>query len=467
MPLRDCPPITAAELSAQPLFADDPEALDWLAAHFEAVCLERDEVFVREGDAADRFFVVLDGEIHFRRGNDPYGQTYVRTTGQPSGVLPFSRMKIYRGRGSAARPTRLASMDVAHLRELIYRAPNLAQKLVADMTDRTRESTQVDERRNKMLALGKLSAGLAHELNNPAAALVSSSARLREVLMERRRAATAMRGTPLSQEAQNLIHGLGEKIAECRDQDEADALELADRAQDFADWIAGQGVEVSSEVADALAGAGLTVADVAPLLPHLNAANLGRGLLVLACDSQLLCLSREVEEAARRVSDLVQAVKSYSYMDQTPLTRVRIEDGLKVTLRMFQHQLKHGVQVVKSLAPGLPLIEANGSELNQIWTNLIDNALDAMSEAPAGERRLEIRTALEPEHVLVEIADSGPGIPGDILGRIFDPFFTTKPVGEGTGLGLDIVHRIVTKHKGTIQVESAPGRTAFQVRLPL
>ncbi len=467
MPLPTCAPITADELLAMPLFADDPDAIGWLIEHFTVTCYEQGECVVQMGAPATDFVVALEGELHFRRENDPYGQTYIAKAGEPSGVLPFSRMKTYRGRGIAAKPSRIAMMNVSHLRELVYRAPNLAQKLVAEMTDRTREATQIDERRNKMLALGKLSAGLAHELNNPASALVRSSSSLREVLARRREAAIAMRGELLTPVAQKMISDLAERIHACQDDDEIDALELADRAQDLADWIAGQGIVLSSEVADGLTAAGLRVEDLAPVRPHLSAVSLERGLVVLFCDYQLLCLAREVEEAARRVSDLVQAVKAYSYMDQTPLTRVQIAEGIKVTLRMFQHQLKHGVKVVKDLDPTLPPIEANGSELNQVWTNLIDNALDAMCTMPEGTKKLEIRTVREPEHALVEITDNGPGIPEDVQAHIFDPFFTTKPVGEGTGLGLDIVLRIVKKHRGSIQVESVPGRTTFQVRLPL
>jgi signal transduction histidine kinase len=194
---------------------------------------------------------------------------------------------------------------------------------------------------------------------------------------------------------------------------------------------------------------------------------LGHGLRILAYDHQILCLTREIEEASRRISDLVQAVKSYSYMDQTPLSEVDVENGIDVTLRMFQHQLKHGIEVRRQFAKDIPKIPANGGELNQIWTNLIDNAIGAMKSQSNGEKILTVRTALEPEGVLVEFTDNGPGIPAEIRGRIFEPFFTTKPVGEGTGLGLDIVQRIVRQHQGTIRVESQPGRTAFQVRLPL
>ena len=192
------------------------------------------------------------------------------------------------------------------------------------------------------------------------------------------------------------------------------------------------------------------------------------GLRILVADHELLCLTREVEEASRRISDLVQAIKSYSYMDQSPVAEVDVEQGIDITLRMFQHQLKHGVEVSRQFAPNLPRIRANGSALNQIWTNLIDNALDAMASLPAGQpRMLAVKTCSEPDGILVEIADNGPGIPADLTTRIFEPFFTTKPVGEGTGLGLDIVHRIVRSHKGSIRVDSRPGHTVFQVRLPL
>jgi signal transduction histidine kinase len=190
------------------------------------------------------------------------------------------------------------------------------------------------------------------------------------------------------------------------------------------------------------------------------------GLHLLAYDHQIICLTQEIEEATRRISELVQAVKSYSYMDQTPLSEVDVEQGIDVTLRMFQHQLKHGFEVKRKFAGDLPKIPANGSELNQVWTNLIDNAISAMRSETNGEKTLEVCTSREPEAILVEFTDNGPGIPAEIQGRIFDPFFTTKPVGEGTGLGLDIVQRIIRNHQGTVRVESKPGRTTFQVRLP-
>jgi signal transduction histidine kinase len=462
-----CARLTPEQLLKIPLFADDDRAaLEWLADHLEVRCYESGEIIIHEGSPAKDFMVVLEGEFHIRRLNDPYAPVFVRTAGQPTGVLPFSRMKVVGGRGTAVGRTRLAVMPATELRELVYRAPNLAQRLVSEMTDRTRESARIEERTAKMLALGKLSAGLAHELNNPASATLRSATLLREVLVQRRRVAIAMRGEVLSPEVQLLMNKLSEMVAECGGgTKQRDALERDDLAAELSDWL--QERHFPTDVAVDLVDAGIRSEDLEPLAKLLNADNFGRGLHFLAYDHQILCLTNEIEEASRRISDLIQAVKAYSYMDQTPVSEVDVEQGLDVTLRMFQHQLKHGFELKREFDGHLPKIAANGSELNQVWTNLIDNAIGAMSAQPDGERILSVRTAREPDGVLVEFIDNGPGIPAEIRGRIFEPFFTTKPVGEGTGLGLDIVQRIVRTHQGTIRVDSRPGHTAFQIRLPL
>jgi len=460
-----CPPITPDELRQFDLFKDDePAALEWLAERFTVRCYESGEEFVKPGDPATEFMVVLEGELHFVRDSDLYGGAFIRLPGQPTGVLPFSRMTTIRGRGLAVKASRAAVMHASHLRELVYKAPMLAQKLVNEMIDRARDTTQRDERASKMLALGKLSAGLAHELNNPASAVVRSSARLRDALMERRTHAIAMRGDVIPPKAQDIMLDLGGVIAEAAKRPvKFDGLERADREDEMSDWLASH--DLPADTASSLVEAGLAPSQLEPLRALIGAHNVDHGLRILAADREILSLTREIEEASRRIADLIHAVKAYSYMDRVPVTDVDVEQGIDVTLRMFQHQLKHGFEVKKLFAGDLPLIRANGGELNQVWTNLIDNAIDAMSsEEP---KVLEIRTCREPGKVLVEVTDSGAGIPKDVQSRIFDAFFTTKPVGKGTGLGLDIVYRIIREHKGSIMVTSVPGRTTFQVRLPI
>jgi signal transduction histidine kinase len=467
VPEPDTQQLTAADLLAFPLFAEEnPEAIEWIASQMTVRSLEAGDVILREGQPVTEFGVILEGEIHFRRESDPSAAVLVADAGDPIGVLPFSRLKTSRGRAWAVRFTRVAVMDASHLREVVYRAPLLAQRLVSQMTDRTREATRVEERSNRLLALGKLAAGLAHELNNPASAAVRSSARLREVLNERRRNGLALRSEKIPEPALQIMTDLSHGIEECTSTPGAGhELERADMEGDLSDWL--ESVGVSGELASELVDAGITSGRIAPIVPLVTTAALDHGLRILVADHQVLCLTRELEEASRRISDLVQSIKSYSYMDQSPVAEVAVEEGIDVTLRMFQHQLKHGVQVSREFAKDFPRVQANGSALNQIWTNLIDNALDAMESLPPGQpKRLSVRTCVEPGGILVEIGDNGPGIPPEVQSRIFDPFFTTKPVGEGTGLGLDIVQRIVRNHKGSIQVESEPGRTVFQVRLP-
>jgi nitrogen-specific signal transduction histidine kinase len=260
----------------------------------------------------------------------------------------------------------------------------------------------------------------------------------------------ALRGEVLPERARELMSDLTQAVTECvATPGGVDALKRADLESELGDWLEGEGVPC--ELASGLVEAGVTAGQLRPLASLVSSGILTLGLRILVADHEIFCLTRELEEASRRISDLVQAVKTYSYMDQSPVAEVDVEQGIDVTLRMFQHQLKHGVQVTR--------------QFDQ--TNLIDNALDAMESLPREQpKALRVKTCVERDGILVEIADNGPGIPAEVQSRIFEPFFTTKPMGEGTGLGLDIVQRIVRNHKGSIRVQSNPGRTVFQVRLP-
>ncbi len=432
------------------LEGEDPEAIAWLAAHLGVRTYEAGEQVLSKGEAVHHFVILLEGEVHISRPEDVQGSIMIRQQGQPMGVLPFSRLQVSPGNAVAAVRTRLAAMHREHLRELVYRAPLLAQRLVQEMTDRTREFTQLNERGSKMLALGKLAAGLSHELNNPASAALRASARLQEALLERRQ--MVVREAALAAIAQL------DAAAQCGVQ--LDAMDRADREAEFEHWLSERGVP--DRYAVDLVDAGLTPDALAGIAPEL----LGCVLPVVVRDHEILCLAEELKDTSRRIADLVDALKSYSYMDQTPVTEVDVERGLELTLRMYGYRLGPAIEVRRQYHGDLPRLRANGGELNQVWGNLLENALDAL-DSSAGPKLLAIRTCHEVHGILVEIEDNGAGIAPELQGRVFEPFFTTKPVGEGTGLGLDIVQRIVRAHKGSVRLESKPGRTVFQVRLPV
>jgi signal transduction histidine kinase len=323
----------------------------------------------------------------------------------------------------------------------------------------------VERDREKLLAVGRLAAGLAHELNNPAAAATRDVAALRDFERMRQEAFAEAATGGAGAERLAALAALGLEAAERTGPEERlDPLARSDREDELADALERRGVPGALEIASAL-----TDASLGDEWPDRVAAARGEGGLVTglrfvaACAGTRVVLG-ELEEATTRIADLVAAVRSYSYMDQAPRQAVDIHDGLENTLVVVGHKLREKrIEIVRELDPDLPAIEAAGSELNQVWTNLIDNAADAV--APGG--RITLRTARQGGRVLVEVGDDGPGVPPELQARVFDPFVTTKPVGRGTGLGLDIAQRIVLRHHGELRLRSEPGDTRFQVLLPV
>jgi signal transduction histidine kinase len=362
---------------------------------------------------------------------------------------------------------RIARLHRDHFDEMLRVIPRLGTRLIGVMADRIRDTTRNDIQNEKLAALGKLAAGLAHELNNPAAAARNAADGIHQHLDQLRAAEFSLTGRSLGADKWEKIAAL-ERVAvgnalACTPMD---ALTRSDREERLGDVLSNAGVSNSWELTSELVDAGLKAEQLAEITDAVGRDALAPVLLRLASILALYKLSEDIKESAGRISDLVRAIKEYSWMDTAPEREIDIHAGIENTLTILKHTLRGEIEVEREYDPDLPRVCAHGGELNQVWTNLIDNAIDAMKGA-SGEKTLRIRTAAQSEGILVEVLDTGPGIPLEIRERIFEPFFTTKPQGEGTGLGLDLVFRIIRKHHGDIRFESRPGRTCFQVRLPI
>jgi signal transduction histidine kinase len=452
----------AEELRTVPQFADLPaDGLEWLASQMTRVDLEAGDISIHAGDPADRMIVLLEGEVR-SQSSSPDMPTFVSRAPMVTGMLPYSRMTHFPATARAATRTRVATFPADRFPEMLERLPMLRARLVSVLTDRVRRSTQLQVQTEKLAALGKISAGLAHELNNPAAAAQRAVSNLREAFQTFREAAARLNTHELSTAQRAAIPEIENELAQ-RTVTHLDSLERSDCEEQIADGLERHGVERAWELTPVLVGSGCDAAWLDGVVRQFPQEVLPDLLARVAASLAIGSLLDEIEHSSTRITELVRAIKEYTYMDQSPEQEVDIHRGLENTLTMLRFRLKHGVQVKLDFDRTLPQICAHGSELNQVWTNLIDNAVDAMD----GKGELHIRTARELDRVLVEIADNGPGIPREILDHIFEPFFTTKGVGNGTGLGLETVRRIVRQHGGEITVESAPGATRFQVRLPL
>jgi signal transduction histidine kinase len=431
------------QLRATPLFAELPEnALELLCARAEPMTLQPGQTLIEEGSVGDSLFVVLRGELDVTKRSG-------------EGDLPLARVGPGAIQGEMAaieerpRTATVRAVDGAEvlrvpreaLLDVLGSGPDAALAILRTVLGRLRSTESLLRQREKLAALGTLSAGLAHELNNPAAAIRRSASSLADAL-----AARDALPAPARPPGEPPAHAPLSALAR------ADAIE---------DLAAATG---DDERAAALVNAGWTLADLEPALAGLSGAERSGALAWIAADASVKSLISEIQMAGGRIGEIVSAVKAYAYLDQAPVQRVDLNRGLEDTLLILGHRLKEGVSVQRELADDLPEIEAYGSELNQVWTNLIDNALDAM----AGKGELLVRTqALGPTEIRVSICDSGPGIPPEVQERIFEPFFTTKAPGVGTGLGLHISHNVIARQGGRLEVSSRPGRTCFEATLPL
>src|SRR5688572_9428358 len=452
------------------VFADLPDdQLQWFADHAEEYRYVTGDVLFRKGDKPEFMVIYLEGEVHAYWDESDHDQVYIGRAGdrstEVSGMLPFSRMREFQVTGRAVTDVRLLRFPVSLFPELMQRMPVLVQRLVGIMSDRVREATTLDQQQDKLMALGKLSAGLAHELNNPAAGATRAANDLIETLKQLRVADMRLCAHDLTAKQQAAIDEFeSSAIDRTATAEQLNSLDQSDREDEVSEWLESQGIEEPWRLSGNLVEAGIDSAALDRLLGDIPPTAFVDVLSRVNCQLAAAKLASEIRTSTARISELVKAIKEYSYMDQASVQEVDIHKALENTLLILKYKLrKKNITVTRDYAESLPLIKAYGSELNQVWTNLIVNAVDAMSEGG----KLKVRTKREPTDIMVEIRDNGVGIPVSVRSRIFEPFFTTKAVGEGTGLGLDTVARIVRKHRGNVRFESKPGDTCFQVRLPI
>jgi signal transduction histidine kinase len=454
------------DLNSINVFADlEPSQLEWLRDHFSNEQFEPGEILIQPGTPADYMVAIFEGEIQARRdGNGQDMPIYIAPKGRVTGKLPFSRMKEFMAVVRAVGRTRLGRLHESLFPEMLHVIPGMGERMVGVLSDRIRETARTDQNHEKLAALGKLSAGLAHELNNPASAAQRSASNLREALKQLADANMKLATCQISDQQRANLTAFEEGAANRIDSNPIlDSLAQSDREDELINWFTDHGIKSGWEIAPALVETGMDIECMDELVEILGSHALGTAVQHAAATFNAERLLREIENSTNRISVLVRAIKEYSYMDRMKEQEIDIHRGIDNTLTMLDHCLKHGVKVKREYDTSLPKIMANGGELNQVWTNLIDNAIDAMQDGGI----LRIRTTRENDYVLVEITDNGTGIPEDIKARIFEPFFTTKGVGQGTGLGLDMVYRIVGRHHGDVRFTSKPGETRFQVRLPL
>ncbi|GAB3155126.1 ATP-binding protein [Amycolatopsis sp. NPDC004378] len=446
------------------------DQLDWIADNAVLEEYAADSTVISEGGEATCFYVLLNGAIRMTR---LVSGTEVETnrSDQRGAYFGATQFFVHQESEHTYNATVRALSDVTFLalpsKEFSFEFRRwfpMATHLLEGMYLGWRNSDTVIGSRRRLLALGELSAGLTHELNNPAAAAVRATASLRERVAGMRHKLAFLAKKDIDPELLYQLIDVQERLVKQVSQAEKlTAMQQADREDEITDWFDDHDIDGGWDLADIYVRAGLTTADLDHVLEQVGDTFMDGAVRWLAYALETEMLMGEIEDSTTRISALVGKAKQYSQMDRAPHQWIDVHDGLDSTLVMLSGKIGSGIRVVKEYDRSLPKIPAYPAELNQVWTNVIDNALGAMN----GEGTLTLRTWGQNEQVRVEIGDTGPGIPADIKQRIFEPFFTTKPVGEGTGLGLDISWKIVVeRHQGDLRVESEPGNTRFEVCLP-
>jgi signal transduction histidine kinase len=436
------------------------------------VRVPRGELYAREGESIGHLYVVLEGELRITKlvdGREMVINNY--TPGVFFGEVPLLAGTPFLASGRALEDSRLFMIPERVFRRMLAAYSTFSNTVLETMAERVQILQSIAQEREKLNSLGTLAAGLAHELNNPATASLRAAGRLRECFERMRKTGmkisrSAASGSLRPEQLDDLDRIVAGALSSVGNlSDGLNPIEATDRDEELTRWLEESGVEDAWDSASTFARVGLDVPVLESVVDIVGRTCIGEALRYLEAVFAVAGLVEEVEASTTRVSALVETMKAYSHMDQAPLQDVYVNEELDNTLAVLAYELEE-VELVREYDDALPRITAYGGELNQVWTALIDNAIDAVSGVD--EPRITLRTTCEGDRVMVEVADNGPGISEELQARAFEPFFTTKGVGAGSGLGLDMSYRIVvSRHGGDIRVVSRPGDTRFQVRLPM
>ncbi|NIM96481.1 MAG: cyclic nucleotide-binding domain-containing protein [Anaerolineales bacterium] len=454
-------------LKRVPLFTDLPEEdLQRLSEVIEKVRLTAGDELFRQGSNGDRAYVIQEGEIEILKESQGRNVLLaVRKEGEVIGEMSLLQEAPRMASARAKKESVLLALGQEHLDELLDMSPSAARALLHTITARLSATESMLRQSEKIAQLGTLTAGVAHELNNPSAAVQRGAGQLKTAIDQFQETTRELSSVELSKDQQEMLEALDrEAHASASQPDGLDSITRSDREAEVEEYLETREIQQAWDYAPALVSMGIETGQLDTLVGKFDKSTFPMVLAWVKARYEVYGLLEEVEQGAKQISEIVKALKTYAYLDQAPVQMVDVHEGLDNTLVMLRSRLKDGVSIRREYDPDLPRIQAYGSELNQVWTNIFDNAIDALD----GTGEIFIRTRSEGQWVIVEILDDGPGIPEDIQSKIFDPFFTTKEPGKGTGLGLDISYTIiVNKHHGDIRVTSRPGRTCFEVWLPV
>jgi signal transduction histidine kinase len=458
--------IVAALSTIEALKGLTEEEFTWLATHGTERFGKDGDVIFSQGTPPEHLMFILKGEVLVKRHSSSPVSVLIGQTGRITGKTPFSRIKAWNADGRSSGETWILELHDSHFPELLTAIPSMTQRVVSLLLDRNREYTRAEEQIGKLAAVSKLAANLAHELNNPASAAKSAASYLLNTVEGQPNRARYQIGVVLGTEDRlnnylDWLSKLRSAVSHSRQAGNG-SVDSSSLEDSLMSWLEEKGFAEAWKLAPILAEGNVEMS----LLQELEFLVPAQSLCIALSDA-MAAIEQEasilrVSESTDRIFRLVTAVKDYAYMDRHPVQDVNIAESLDNVLQLFQPKLA-GIIVSRSYSPNLPLLKAFGSELNQVWAALIENSLDAMGDSGT----LTLSTKLQGKTILVEIADTGQGIPAECADRVFEPFFTTKPFGKGLGLGLDTVQRVVQKHFGAVAFDSKPSQTTFHVRLPL